>query len=39
VNRIQNATQNVVGKMAGIGRGIQNIGGLANKFGSGLLKF
>ena len=35
VNRIQNATQNVMGRITGIGRGVGNIGGIggfANKF-------
>ena len=35
VNRIQNATHNVMGRISGIGRGVGNmgaIGGFANKF-------
>lgn len=39
VSRIQNATQNVMGRISGIGRGVGNLGGIANKFGGGLLKF
>ncbi|KAG1683210.1 Calcium-dependent secretion activator 1 [Nymphon striatum] len=35
-SRIQNATQNVMGKISGIGRGV---GGLANKFSGNFLNF
>ncbi|CAM1306316.1 Uncharacterised protein r2_g1610 [Pycnogonum litorale] len=36
VSRIQNATQNVMGRITGIGRGV---GGLANKFSGNFLNF
>ncbi len=32
VSRIQNATSNVMGRISGLGRGVGNIGGIANKF-------
>jgi len=31
-NRIQSATSNVMGRISGLGRGVGNIGGMANKF-------
>lgn len=36
VARIQNATQNVMGRISGMGR---LTGGFANKLGGGILKF
>lgn len=32
VSRIQSATSNVMGRISGLGRGVGNIGGIANKF-------
>lgn len=39
VARIQNATQNVMGRISGMGRMSGSLGGIANKFGGGILKF
>lgn len=38
-SRIQNATQNVMGKIGGISKITGNIGGFANKIGGGFMKF
>ncbi|RWS05469.1 calcium-dependent secretion activator-like protein [Dinothrombium tinctorium] len=39
MGRISNATHNVMGKIGGMSRITGNLGGFANKLGSGLLKF